>query len=257
METNGMITEDQRLFFKENGYVVIENILSAEEVEIYRKLYSEFLSGKIDVGKNRSDLGENLGESVKVENITQIMWPSSFVPGLSSMPYHEKALVIARQLMGDDIEMDFDMLINKAPHTNTITPWHQDAAYWIDLPDKRAASCWLALDEATLENGCMWFVPGSNKMEVRKHRYAGKEGGALVCDALEEEGVGIPLSPGSCTFHSGQTLHYSRGNSTESQRRAFIVNYRPQKMIELERSKGFDHGKTGTDRSLKNDSALK
>lgn len=183
------------------------------------------------------------------------MWPSNFVATLEGMPYHKKALQIAKELMGNDIQMDFDMLINKAPHTNTITPWHQDASYWIDLQDKRAASCWMALDEATVDNGCMWFVPGSNQLEIRPHRYAGKEGGALVCDAEEGEAVAVPLSPGSCTFHGGQTLHYSRGNSTSRQRRAFIINFRPKEMIELERSKGFDHGKGGTDRSLKNEAA--
>lgn len=255
MENGKLITEEQILSFKEKGYVVIQNLLTPEEVEIYRTIYDDFLSGKIEVGKNRSDLGENLGKNDKVENITQIMWPSSFIAELEAMPYHQKALQVARELMGDDIEMDFDMLINKAPHTNTITPWHQDAAYWLNLPDKRAASCWLALDEATVDNGCMWFIPGSNQHPVRPHRYAGKEGGALVCDAQESEGIAVPLLPGSCTFHHGQTLHYARGNSTGSQRRAFIINYRPQKMIELERSKGFDHGKKGTDRSLKNEGA--
>jgi len=256
METNNLISAEQRQFFEENGYVVIHNLLSPQEVETYRAIYNDFLSGKINVGKNRSDLGENLGDNIKVENITQIMWPSNFMP-LETMPYHTKALQYAKQLVGNDMEMDFDMLINKAPYTNTITPWHQDAAYWLDLPDKRAASCWLALDEATLENGCMWFVPGSKELGMRPHRYAGKEGGALVCDADESEGIAVPLPAGSCTFHSGRTLHYSRGNTTGSHRRAFIINYRPEEMIRLERSQGFDHGKSGTDRSLKNQEAIK
>ncbi len=68
---------------------------------------------------------------------------------------------------------DFDMLIHKAPHTNTAVPWHQDQAYWPNAPDKRAVSCWVrmcvprvctevmclqvALDNATVDNGCMWF----------------------------------------------------------------------------------------------------
>ncbi|MNY42738.1 Phytanoyl-CoA dioxygenase (PhyH) [compost metagenome] len=122
------------------------------------------------------------------------------------------------------------------------------------MPDKRATSCWLALDEATVDNGCMWFVPGSNLKEVRPHRFAGKEGGALTCDASEEEGVYVALKPGSCTFHQGRTLHYSRGNSTGSDRRAFILNFRPGEMIRYERERGFDHGRNNAgDRKLKND----
>lgn len=252
---NYTLSKDQIAFFNDNGYLVIDHIIAPEEVAIYKDIYDDFLSGKIEVGENRSDLGESLGENQVVENITQIMWPSKFLPELLEMAYHERVLNISRALMGDDMEMDFDMLINKAPGTNTITPWHQDEAYWMNMPDKRAVSCWLSLDHATKENGCMWFVPGSNKEKVRHHRFASKEGGALVCDADEDEGIAVPLSPGSCTFHHGRTLHYSRGNSTTtSQRRAFIINLRPKEMIELERKMGYDHGKdSGSKRKLDND----
>ncbi|HAD11491.1 MAG TPA: phytanoyl-CoA dioxygenase family protein [Saprospirales bacterium] len=249
------LTPEQISFWETNGYLIVPNIITTEEAETYRRIYDQFLDNTIDTGANRSDLGAGLGDSKARENITQIMWPSDFVPEVLSMPYHQKALTIARLLMGEDIAMDFDMLINKAPFTNTPTPWHQDAAYWIDMPDKRAASCWLALDEATVDNGCMWYVPASHLKPVRPHHFAGKQGGALTCDAYEAEGVAVELPAGSCVFHHGGTLHYSRGNSTGSQRRAFIVNFRPQAMIELERQKGFDHGRSGgaTDRKVRNE----
>jgi ectoine hydroxylase-related dioxygenase (phytanoyl-CoA dioxygenase family) len=252
------LSQQQIDFYAVNGYLVVEDLISLEEVELYKTLYDEFLTGKIDVGANRSDLGANLGDNDKVENITQIMWPSDFKPELLEMSYHQRALDISKQLMGEDMEMDFDMLINKSPFTNTITPWHQDEAYWLNVPDKRAASCWLSLDRATLESGCMWFVPGSNRKEVRPHTFAAKKGGALTCEASEDEGVAIELKPGSCTFHHGRTLHYSRGNSTDGQRRAFIVNFRPDEMIRFERANGFDHGKQNAgDRQLKNDEFVK
>jgi ectoine hydroxylase-related dioxygenase (phytanoyl-CoA dioxygenase family) len=248
------LTQSQVDFYNKNGYVVIENIISPEEVAMYRKIYDDFLTGQIEVGANRSDLGANLGESQKVENITQIMWPSEFLKDLLNLPYHQRALDISKELMGEDLEMDFDMLINKAPQTHTVTPWHQDEAYWVDVPDKRAASCWLALDNATIDNGCMWFVPGSHQNPVRPHRFAAGEGGALTCDASEEEGLAIALTAGSCTFHHGRTLHYSRGNATHGQRRAFIINFRPAAMIQVERALGFDHGKNNASkRELKND----
>lgn len=171
------------------------------------------------------------------------MWPSKFLPGLVEMEFHHRALAISKALLGNDMEMDFDMMINKAPHTDTVTPWHQDEAYWLNMPDKRAVSCWLALDNATKDSGCMWFIPESNKKPVRVHRFAAKTGGALQCDASEEEAVAVELPAGSCTFHDGRTLHYSRRNSTSGHRRALIVNFRPTDMIKLEREQGFDHGK--------------
>lgn len=239
------LTNEQIEFFNANGYLVIENLIPTPQVEIYRDIYNRFLSGEIDTGKNRVDLGVGLGENTQVENITQIMWPSDFIPELLEMDYHKHGLTVSKSLLGDDIELDFDMLINKAPGTNTPTPWHQDAAYWIDMPDSRAASCWLALDDATIDNGCMWYVPKSHLKPLRPHRHMGVKGGALVCDVDENEGVPIEIKPGTGIFHHGATLHYSRGNSTASQRRAFILNFRPKAMIDLEREAGFDHGRSG------------
>jgi len=247
------VTREQIKAFNEHGFVVIEDLIDAEHVQRYRELYDQFIFGAIDAGRNRSDLGGHTDRSRDdVENVTQIMWPSDFVPGLLEGVYHQRALSVARQLLGDDMAFDFDMLIDKAPHTNTPTPWHQDASYWIDLSDTRAASCWLALDEATIDNGCMWFIPGSHRLPLRPHHPAGAGGGALQCDALEEEAIAVPLRPGSCTFHAGGTLHYSRGNTTDTRRRAFITNFRPQAMIEFERAQGFDHGRTNNDRTVRN-----
>ncbi len=239
------ISPTQISFFKENGYLVIENIIDADSIKYYQKIYQDFLSGKIDSGKNRSDLGDQLGDNKAVENITQIMWPCDFVKDILNKPYHQNAKKLAQMLLGSDLEMDFDMLIDKAPQTNTPTPWHQDAAYWLALPDSRAVSCWMALDDATIDNGCMWYVPKSHLQPIRTHRFAGKDGGALICDCAENEGIAIEIKAGSCILHDGRTLHYSRGNKTDSHRRAYIVNFRPKAMIELERARGFDHGRSG------------
>lgn len=232
-----MVSEEQKRFFNEQGYLVVENLLKPEEVDYYSALYDSFLNNTIDVSKYRSDLS---GATGATEKITQIMVPSKVVSGLLQKPFHEKALTIAKILMGDDIDLDFDMLINKAPFTDTPTPWHQDAAYWINMPDKRAASCWLAIDPAFRDNGCMWYTPKSHRSQLLPHFQIGNKG-ALQCEGSEENSVFVELAPGSCVFHHGGTLHYSRGNSTSENRRAFIANFRPKDMIALERSQGVDH----------------
>lgn len=116
------------------------------------------------------------------------------------------------------------------------------------MPDKRAASAWVALDDATPDNGCMWFVPGSHKEPVPDHRPAAEGSHVIMADGVEEaHGKPQPLRAGSATLHSGQTLHYTRGNSTAAPRRAFITNYRPVSMVQWERDNGFDHGRGGVD----------
>lgn len=138
------------------------------------------------------------------------------------------------------------MLICKYPQTGTPTFAHSDEAYWCPLTDKRAVSMWIALDESTIDNGCMWYAPKSHVDKLRPHRRSGENANsALMCDATEEEMRPMPLQPGSAGLHAGRTIHYSRGNTTDTMRRAYILNFRPRAMIEAERAAGFDHGRAG------------
>jgi ectoine hydroxylase-related dioxygenase (phytanoyl-CoA dioxygenase family) len=230
-------------FFEQKGYLVIENMLTPEEVQYYRELYERFLSNQIDASRYRSDLGAGAAGGPPPsgkERITQIMLISRLHPEVLDKGLHRKTTLIARQLLGEDMDLDFDMLIDKAPHSATATPWHQDCAYWITMPDTRAVSCWVALDDAEMDNGCMWYVEGSHRLPVRRHWKVG-EGGALQCEASEQEGTPVEIKAGSCVLHHGATLHYSRGNTTGKRRRAFINNFRPAAMIAFEREHGFDH----------------
>ena len=218
-------------------------MLSLEEVAALRTIYDELLQDKENTAHLRSDLaGADGANDKKVERITQIMRPSSVNPDLLANMAYKIALQWAKDLLGDDMELDFDMMINKAPYTDTPTPWHQDAAYWIDMPDKRAASCWIALDKVFEENGCMWFIPKSDSemATILPHKNL-PNGGALYCDTPTIPAKSVPLYPGGCTFHDGYTLHFSQGNTTETQRRALILNFRPKKMIDFQRKQGVDH----------------
>jgi len=229
----------QKEFFQHHGYLIVNDLLTIDEIAYFRQLYEDFLNNKIDAQAHRSDLS-GLTDSGEQEKITQIMRPSDLVPDLQHSILHQRAIEIARNLLGEDLDMDFDMMIDKRPHTNTPTPWHQDEAYWIDMDDKRAVSCWIALDDVTKANGCMWFVPQSHQVALRLHVQTGN-GGALQCEAKEEEAVPAEIKAGSCTFHHGRTIHYARGNSTALRRRAFIINFRPAKMIAFERAQDYDH----------------
>lgn len=239
---NPKLSKTQKETFDKEGYLIIKNVLTSLEIELYRNYYTKLLELNKPNTKYRSDLGGHVEkDDTSKELITQVMVPSRQLPELLTQPLHERTLQLAIDLLGNDMALDFDMLIDKAPFTNTITPWHQDRAYWISMPDTRALSCWVALDNAIIDNGCMWYIPGSHLLPVRPHMPAGKGGGALVCNASEEEGVAVEISAGDCVIHHGGTIHYSRGNSTALRRRAFITNFRPQAMIDYERAEGYDH----------------
>lgn len=225
--------------FLKNGFAKLDGLIPFSEVDKIRVLYDALLNDKKRTAGLRSDLGGEGGNNTTVEKITQIMRPSMIEPKLLENVAYTSALDYAKKILGDDMVLDFDMFINKAPYTNTPTPWHQDAAYWIKMPDKRSASCWIALDDVYEDNGCMWFIPKEKDL-VKPHTLY-TTGGALHCETDTSKAQCIPLHAGGCTFHDGFTLHFSKGNSTNSQRRALIFNFRPKEMIELERKQGVDH----------------
>jgi hypothetical protein len=146
------------------------------------------------------------------------------------------------ELMGDDIEMDFDMMIDKAPGTDTKTPWHQDAAYWPNMEDKRALSFWIALDDADQENGCMMYVHGSHQRPILPHNQP-KPNAALQCEVSHDDDIVYGEIPsGDAIVHHGYTLHAALGNkSSDRHRRALIINLRPKAMIDYMRNLGYDH----------------
>lgn len=254
----------------ENGYLVLNEVLSGEQLKTYREICLDFLSGSIDFKHLRGDLGSAVDktESQTSENISQIMWPSLYLirdsnempsqnfcgqgsnsfarfDSLERSPLHSAAAELAKSLLGDDMEFDFDMIISKEPYRDVATPWHQDESYWLDLPDKRALSFWFPMQDAKIENGCMWFVPGSHLEGLRTHRPVKPGHHLMMTDEVDKDkGVACPVSYGGCTAHTGRTLHYTGGNTTSNPRIAYIVNFRPRKMIEYEREKNYDHGKT-------------
>ncbi|XP_041353382.1 phytanoyl-CoA dioxygenase domain-containing protein 1-like isoform X2 [Gigantopelta aegis] len=236
--------DELRSKYEQDGYLIVNNILTQEEVNIYRDLVGKMLSGQIDTSEHRHDLGNHEHEKQRgVENITQIMWPSEYVCDVTQGPLHQRTSILSKALIGDDSAFDFDMMISKAPHTDTITPWHQDESYWPQVDNKKSVSFWTALDDAVKDNGCMWFVPGSHHKGLRPSRPVKEGCHVQMCDGSEDEGFAAEISAGSCTLHHGRTMHYTRGNSTDKPRRAFIVVYRPASMVVEFRKQGFDHGK--------------
>jgi len=159
-------------YLDKNGHLVIENILTLDELAPYAKLYDDIINGKVDANKHRHDLGSHVErKDGKAENICQVMWPSLYLEGdLGTSVLHQRVISLAKKLLGDDMEFDFDMLISKDGGSMVETPWHQDESYWLDLPDKRALSFWFPMSDASEENGCMQFIPGSQNQGLRKHR---------------------------------------------------------------------------------------
>jgi ectoine hydroxylase-related dioxygenase (phytanoyl-CoA dioxygenase family) len=245
--------------FHENGVLAVPGLVDALNVPVYADLYRRIIKGEINASAHRHDLGKHLGGDK--ENVPQIMWPRLYF-NWQQGPLHSRAEALAQALLGPDMVFDFDMLIYKGPGQDNPFPWHQDAGYWksgmngFEFPDTRSTSIWIALDDADEQNGCMWMVPGSHKENVVFDHVPVKQGHHTIhtggkvdarAQALIDAGQrSYPIVAGGAVLNTGLTLHFTGGNlSPDRPRRAYIANFRPAPMVELERNHGFDHGLHG------------
>jgi phytanoyl-CoA hydroxylase len=243
------VTEAQRAAFARDGYVHLPAVLTGDELADIAEVYDRFLRGDIPVaGKDLNDMttGEH-GTDPSGYAIVNVMLPRRYHPEWRGNVFERRAAGIAAQLCGEGMVIDFDQLLAKQPgRTDATFGWHQDQAYWIDTDDRRTATCWLAVDDSTLDNGCLQFLPGSHRQPVRPHHPLHGDRGTshtLVTELRPGDVMRpVPIRAGDITVHSEGVLHGSGGNSTtDSWRRAYIVAFRSASTVDAERALGFTH----------------
>jgi ectoine hydroxylase-related dioxygenase (phytanoyl-CoA dioxygenase family) len=222
------VTPEQVQFFRENGFLSIERITTDEEIEwlkgIYDKLFSERMGETqgeyFDLGGKRAHDGE--------EVLPQVLAPEKKFPELLQTIYYRNAKRIITTLLGADESQvnGGGHMILKPPRYGLETPWHQDEAYWDADLLPNSASAWMPLDVATLESGCMQFIPGSHHDDIHFHKHINDDPtvhGLVTEEVDPSKAVACPLQPGGATFHHCRTLHYAGPNKTDKPRRAYIL----------------------------------
>jgi len=141
-------------------------------------------------------------------------------------------LDMVAQLIGENIALWNSSLFAKPAKNGTRTPWHQDGEYW---PISPLATCtvWIALDDATTQNGCLRFLPGSHKSKkIESHHINNAKDIALSLELdethiNESEAVDLELESGQISLHDVYLMHSSAANRSENHRRAMTLRYMP------------------------------
>ncbi|MFT5202013.1 MAG: phytanoyl-CoA hydroxylase [Candidatus Aldehydirespiratoraceae bacterium] len=250
LRTDGeyVVSEEERAHFLKSGYVHLCGLLTEAEVATLEVDYDRFLRREIEVpGKDFCDMAGDYGRSPDDYSIVNVMLPRRYFPPWQNNVYERRAASVARQLCGDGMQLDYDQLLAKQPHKHdAVFAWHQDMAYWPDTPDTRTATTWLAIDDSTIDNGCMRFVPGTNhEGSLRPHVPQFGERGeshALGTDLLAtDDAQNVPILRGDVTVHNERVMHGSGGNMTDGFRRAYILAFRSEETVKIERQLGFTH----------------
>jgi ectoine hydroxylase-related dioxygenase (phytanoyl-CoA dioxygenase family) len=148
-------------------------------------------------------------------------------PFFMGVARHPKMVPVVERILGRPLRLYSSHLFAKPAEVGTIVPLHQNMPYWPFEPNE-LLSCWIALDDSTIENGCVRFKPGSHKLGVLRHVASNVTGNSLKLDderitGLPEQVVQVPR--GSCVLHHCLTAHWSEPNRSGRSRRGFILVY--------------------------------
>jgi phytanoyl-CoA hydroxylase len=146
---------------------------------------------------------------------------------LKAISDHPALLKVVRTLLGDrEPSMFQDMALIKPPRLGREKPWHQDKAYFEFPLATPVVGVWIALDEATVENGCMQVLPGRHKEGPIIHF---QRRDWQICDnmMMGTKSAAAPLKPGGVLLFDGMLPHGTPQNSSPRRRRALQFHYAP------------------------------
>jgi len=225
-----VLTPDELRTFHRDGCVAIPRITSPAEIALLLEIFTRlFATG---VGRREGAQFDMLSheEDAAPRTLPTIINPIDYARELRDLEFRSNALHAARQLLGPRAVPSFEHVILKPPHIGAATPWHQDEAYRVDAGfEYSQVSIWMPLQDATVENGCMHYLPGSHRFGVLPHKSPGDDHKVHAIECVGDfdpmQGVSFPLPAGGATLHHGRTLHYTGPNRTDSPRFAYILAF--------------------------------
>ena len=222
------LSDEQVTFFHENGYLSGVRVLTEEQIDALREELSDFLEADHEGSELWYEYHSN--ESGDPDNVLfHALGAWRLRPAFHDVLWNPAFTVPARQLLEGAVRFWHDQLFCKPARHGGVVAWHQDYSYWTRTQPMAHLTCWIGLDEATRDNGCIHYIPGShhwnllpltdlaNDMDAIKH---------VLSEKQKEQFNPVPaeLEPGEATFHHPLMVHGSYENRTERPRRATVIN---------------------------------
>jgi phytanoyl-CoA hydroxylase len=205
------VSDAQKEFFAENGFVHIPSVLSKDEAETFRKAALDYTETHPPLS-NRPVFDQHVN-----------VWTED--AGMKALTLHPNLAAVATALAGVSLRLWHDQILIKKPHNNAPTEFHQDLPYWPHTGKLNPISAWIALCDVPVERGCMTFLPGSHRITNLPPQNLGdpKSFFDLAPEMIWSPRLTVPLRAGDCTFHHGLCTHMATPNFTDEHRVAHIV----------------------------------
>ena len=222
------LSEEQVAQFHEQGYLAPVRVLDDEQVEILRGELAEL----VDPAHQGNNLfyEYNSNESVDPSRVLfHALGAWRIKPGFHDMLWNPAFTVPASQLLGGAVRFWHDQLFCKPAQHGGVVAWHQDYSYWTRTQPMAHLTCWIGLDDATRDNGCLQYIPGSHQWPLLPITGIAGDMNAIQTVLSDEQKkqfnpVAVELKKGECAFHHPLLVHGSYENSTAGPRRAAVLN---------------------------------
>ena len=234
----------EREAIERDGYVLRQSVFNRDEVAEITDACERLLADLVKDRKGRRfHVGSYTFEPDQLTDCT-VKWEGDsdvvhglepfahLSPALEKWAYDARFLGPSADFIDDDEPVLFTEKLNlKRPFVGGPNPWHQDWPYWEYADDRaRVVTAMLFLDDATLENGTLQVLPGSQQKGPWPLRTDSDAFGNLEMDPSAVEGmtpVPIEVGPGSVVFFGPLLVHKSEPNQSSRERRTLLYSYQP------------------------------
>lgn len=210
------ITDDMLKQYEDLGYMVFEQLFTDEEMDRIRGIVDELDE------ESEQALLEKGHDFINIAGKINFNGNINFLrPELQRFIADRRFVEITTTILGPDTKLYWDQSVYKRPEADKDFPWHQDNGYAPTDPI-HYVTCWLALADATLENGCIWIQPASHKKGYVTHI---KTDLGWICYYGDIEGEPVELKKGSMVVFHSLLFHRSTPNRSNETRKGYVIQY--------------------------------
>lgn len=216
-----MLTKEQQTFYSENGYLLVEDVVTPDQLQRMQAITHDLIEGSRNVSASNEVYDLDEGHSPERPKLTRIKIPHKQHPFFWEVLTNSGMTEVLRQLIGPNALLQTSKLNTKAPGGGAAVEWHQDWAFYPHTNDDMLALGFF-LEDVTEENGPLQVIPGSHRGPVLNHRNSD----GVFCGAVDpadgdfhlERAVAITGKAGSLSIHHARTLHGSAPNRSDRAR---------------------------------------
>jgi len=216
------LTEDQAEQFDELGFVMVENAVDTKTLERVTADIDAFEAEFESLLRRADHERAFIAEADAITFTTHLVARSQAARTLATS---DVFVDLCSDLIGPDANMYWDQAVYKKPEKPRRFPWHQDNGYTFIEP-QQYLTCWLALTDATEQNGCPWIAPRVHRAGTLAHSYVDPLGFECFAEP-PTPAVPAPVSAGSALVFSSLTPHMTGPNLADEVRKAYILQYAP------------------------------